>query len=182
VIRLILGIGFMVVGTYASAAETRVFDICAGNDSQFVDMVGGAALGSSITASVAGQSVLMIVTQGAALIVSAPAVAPAMATTAVVGSSAYVFMKGYCNSDVVRDIAKDLHQSAVDGTVETVSVVAGTYEIAVQQTSEKIEVVADVHEIAVEQQSRNIEKGAKQVEGARGWLTDVFCSWDEDCK
>ena len=172
----------MAIGVFAMSDEHRVFDICAGNESQFLNMVGGAALGTSITASVAGHSVVMIVTEGAALIVAAPAIAPALATTAVVGSSAFVFMKSYCSAEIVTDVAADLYQAAKDGTVDTISVVAGTYRVAVQQTSERFEAAEEIHEIAVGQQSKNIEKAAEGLEKTRRWLTDKLCSWDSKCK
>jgi hypothetical protein len=180
--RSILGISLVVFGGSASTNAQAQFDICAGNEYQFVDMIGGAALGSSITASVAGQSILLIVTEGAALIVSTPAVAPALATSAIVGSSAYVFMKGYCNAEMISDISADLYQAAEDKTVKTVSVVAGTYEIAVNQTSENIETVAEVHKIAVRQQSKNIEEASTLVGKGRIWLAEKFCVWDSKCQ
>ena len=145
------------------ADQERQFEICKGNESKFVDMIGGAALGSSITASVAGHSVILIVAEGAALIVSAPAVAPAMATSAAVGSAAYVFMKGYCNSEIVSDVAADLYDATKNGVVDTINIVAGTYKIALQQQSENIGIVKDIHEIAVQQQSEKMKTLEKKV-------------------
>ena len=113
--------------------------------------------------------------ESAILILATPAVPVVAATTALVGSAAYVFMKSYCNSTVVKGIASELYSASIDGTVDTITVVVGTYKIAVDQTSQKIEAASEIRDIAIKQQGANIEKAINST-------ADVLCRVDPDCR
>ncbi len=128
---------------FANAGGLQNFDICEVDESVFVNQVGGFAVGTAFTASVAGDSVLMIATESAVFIATAPAVSTVVATSAVVASSAYVLMKTYCNANVVTNLANDLHQAAVKGTVETITTVAGTRENMIKNLSEDMREIHD---------------------------------------
>ncbi|MDB2512323.1 hypothetical protein N9X48_06535 [Luminiphilus sp.] len=126
----------VIEGTYKEAVERtskqmevtanyweRVFiktDLCAVSEDTLFDFAGGMAVGTNVTAFLAGESVFIVMASSSALVITAPAVATS--TTLVAGSvtTAYLSIKTICAE---RD--ESPYGKVVEGTANLMCKVTG---------------------------------------------------------
>ena len=94
-------------------AEADLCDVSEDGLGDLFNFVGGVAGGTSVTAMVAGDSVLIVLTSSGALAISAPAVATTTIVTAGSVATTYVAIKSYCDN---KD--KPLYKEAVNRTTD----------------------------------------------------------------
>ena len=92
-------------------------DVCAVSENQFVNWVGGAASGSAVTATVAGNSYILIITETTVAVATAPAVAPIAAGAAIAMATAYAALKVGCNMEDINGGARAIRDAWVGTAV-----------------------------------------------------------------
>lgn len=142
-------------------------DLCDYGESQLVNTLGGVAGGTAFTASMAGESIVLVaasnttvfvgtggvlgtVTTTTATAATAAAVAPAIALTATTAAAAYVTLKAWCSRHVASDAAATWYQSSVNVTSSGMEIAVDTHGKAVGYTSRVFEGVAGIHKKAVD--------------------------------
>jgi hypothetical protein len=138
-------------------------DLCDYSESQFLNFVGGAAAGTAVTASVAGESIVIIAAQSALLVGVAPAVAPVVTVSAATAAAGYLTLKAWCARGAAKEQAVTWYQASVD------------------TASSGIEIAVDAHGRAVGYTTRVFEGVAGVREKASGGLTDWLCRVTGDC-
>ena len=73
-------------------------DVCDLSEQNWVDFVGGAAVGTSVTGAVAGESALVLMTSTGIAVLTAPAVATGVTIAAGSAAATYGAVKAYCAS------------------------------------------------------------------------------------
>ena len=120
-------IGFAIVAILAAVAlpayqkyhmQTKN-PLCFYTESEFGTVVGSAALGSAITASAAGDSLLVVVGSSGILIGTAPAVAPVVMVSAASVAAAHATIATWCNRHDIADGISEMHEKAVNVTSDT---------------------------------------------------------------
>ena len=109
--------------------------LCYISKNQFLNFVGGAAAGTAISSSIAGDSVVIIITQAGILAGSAPAIAPAVTLAAVGTTAAYATLKAYCSRHEATDVVMKWHTSTVDKTSVGMKIFADEYGKLIDKTS-----------------------------------------------
>lgn len=91
--RKIMAVGALILTSFLPNNRAAYADSC---DGGLVDLFGGAAIGTSATALVAGESALIIVGTSGVAVLTAPAVAVGATVTAVAGSIVYAGHETWC--------------------------------------------------------------------------------------
>ena len=95
-------------------------DLCAVSEDDFFNFAGGAAVGTQLTAMLAGDSTLIVLSSGGVLVVTTPAVTTG--ATFLAGSAAvtYAGIKAYCGHK-----ERSAYQKLVGKTAEVMCAVTG---------------------------------------------------------
>lgn len=110
--RLIATIVLALASATANAGE---FDVCEITESGFVDTIGKMAIGSTITAYVSGEVVLLTLTSSGWVAAAAiPAVPSIVAGSAMGASAVYLGLHGACAYNDVRAKASEFIEDTTD--------------------------------------------------------------------
>jgi hypothetical protein len=115
--------------------------MCELTDRQFSDFIGGVAVGTAVSSSIAGDSILIIATQTGVFLGTTPALAPAVSLVAISTAAGYTALKSYCGRHKANRQLQKWHRSAVDNASEGLEIVIETHGRLVNYASEAIEFI-----------------------------------------
>jgi Tfp pilus assembly protein PilE len=142
-LMILLSLVALLVAVIAPACEDRnrrnKGDLCAyDSKEQFIDFLAGVSSGTAFTATLAGNSYVLILSESAILLGTAPAVAPAVTLASVSVSAAYIALKTFCSPIGDSDVIPTWHRKAVDKTSKGMEVVIDKYGEIVGFVSDKM--------------------------------------------
>ena len=157
-------------------------DLCTFDKSQFGSFLGGAAAGTAVTASLAGEKIALIVlTDSVVLLGVAPVIAPVITLTAAGTATAYASLKTWCSRDVITETTMNWYQSSVINAADGMELAVDMHGQAVSYTSRVFEGISDVHKEAVDNTATSIEVIVEIHEDAVNSLADFFCNATRNC-
>lgn len=113
-IGILLAVALPAYQRYEQGISLKEKNICTMSEHMFSDLIGGMSVGTVLTSTIAGDSIVIVASTNTLLVGTAPAVAPGVAVTAAGTATAYGTVKLWCNRNALTKATLEIHEIAVE--------------------------------------------------------------------